>query len=247
MQTLQRLLATCVAMSAGVAPLSLASDQDADPLPSRTLWETVERQVGLLRGELGFEQLSPAVRNALRSVPRDRFVPVEQRPRAYENRPLPIGYGQTISQPLIVATMTELLGVEPGDRVFELGTGSGYQAAVLAEMGVEVYSVEIVPELGARAREVLDELGYDRVHTRIGDGYLGWPEFAPFDAIVVTAASDHIPPPLIRQLKPGGRMLIPIGNRYLTQKLVRVVKDQDGKVHTEEILPVAFVPLTGSR
>ena len=247
MQTLQRLLATCVAMSAGVAPLSLASDQDADPLPSRTLWETVERQVGLLRGELGFEQLSPAVRNALRSVPRHRFVPAEQRPRAYENRPLPIGYGQTISQPLIVATMTELLEVEPGDRVFELGTGSGYQAAVLAEMGAEVYSVEIVPELGARAREVLDALSYDRVHTRIGDGYLGWPEFAPFDAIVVTAASDHIPPPLIRQLKPGGRMLIPIGNRYLTQKLVRVVKDQDGKVHTQEMLPVAFVPLTGNR
>ncbi|MGB5733121.1 MAG: protein-L-isoaspartate O-methyltransferase, partial [Thiohalocapsa sp.] len=146
-----------------------------------------------------------------------------------------------------VATMTELLEVEPGDRVFELGTGSGYQAAVLGEMGAEVYSVEIVPELGARAREVLDELGYDRVHTRIGDGYGGWTEFAPFDAIVVTAASDHIPPPLIRQLKPGGRMLIPVGNRYLTQKLVRVVKDQDGKVHTQEMLPVAFVPLTGTR
>jgi protein-L-isoaspartate(D-aspartate) O-methyltransferase len=143
--------------------------------------------------------------------------------------------------------MTELLGVEPGDRVFELGTGSGYQAAVLAEMGTEVYSVEIVPQLGARARQVLDELGYDRVHTRVGDGYLGWPEFAPFDAIVVTAASDHIPPPLIRQLKPGGRMLIPIGNRYLTQKLVRVIKDSDGKVHTQEMLPVTFVPLTGTR
>jgi protein-L-isoaspartate(D-aspartate) O-methyltransferase len=246
MQTLQRLLAICVAMSVGLAPLTSASDQDADP-PPMALWEIVEQQVGLLHGELGFDQLSPAVLNALRSVPRHRFVPAEQRPRAYENRPLPIGYGQTISQPLIVAAMTELLGVEPGDRVFELGTGSGYQAAVLAEMGVEVYSVEIVPELGARAREVLDGLGYDRVHTRIGDGYLGWPEFAPFDAIVVTAASDHIPPPLIRQLKPGGRMLIPIGNRYLTQKLVRVAKDQDGKVHTQEMLPVAFVPLTGTR
>jgi protein-L-isoaspartate(D-aspartate) O-methyltransferase len=236
------LFATFVALSVGVAPLSWASDEDSD-----RLWETVEQQIGLLRDEFGFDRLSPTVRDAVRSVPRHRFVPTEQRPYAYENRPLPIGYGQTISQPLIVATMTELLGVEPGDRVFELGTGSGYQAAVLAAMGGEVYSMEIVPELGARAREVLDALGYDRVRTRVGDGYLGWPEFAPFDAIVVTAASDHIPPPLIRQLKPGGRMLIPVGNRYLTQKLVRVTKDQDGKVRTEEILPVAFVPLTGNR
>jgi len=247
MQTLQRLLATGLAMLLGAASLSSASDQDSDPQPGRALWAAVEQQIGLLQGELGFDHLSPAVLNALRRVPRHRFVPAEQRPHAYENRPLPIGYGQTISQPLIVAAMTELLGVEPGDRVFELGTGSGYQAAVLAEMGTEVYSVEIVPQLGARARQVLDELGYDRVHTRVGDGYLGWPEFAPFDAIVVTAASDHIPPPLIRQLKPGGRMLIPIGNRYLTQKLVRVIKDSDGKVHTQEMLPVTFVPLTGTR
>jgi len=211
----------------------------------RLLWEEVDFQVSQLRAELGFERLSPAVRAALLQVPRHRFVPEEQTTYAYQNRPLPIGFGQTISQPLIVATMTELLGAAEGDRVFELGTGSGYQAAVLDTLGADVFSVEIVPELGERARQSLSDTGHHDVKTRIGDGYFGWEEEAPFDAIIVTAASDHIPPPLIRQLKPGGRMLIPVGSRYLTQKLVLVTRDDDGAVRTREIMSVFFVPLTG--
>ena len=141
--------------------------------------------------------------------------------------------------------MTELLQVQPGDRVFELGTGSGYQAAILDALGAEVYSVEIIAQLGERARQTLDQLGHARVKTRIGDGYFGWEGAAPFDAIVVTAASDHIPPPLLRQLKPGGRMVIPVGSRFVTQKLVLVTRAKDGAIRTREILPVSFVPLTG--
>lgn len=213
---------------------------------NRALWTEVESQISQLRDELGIDRLSPRVREALMHVPRARFVPEDERRRAFENRPLPIGYGQTISQPLIVAAMTALLEVKPGDRIFELGTGSGYQAAILDALGAEVYSVEIVPELGARARDTLDELGHRGVQTRIGDGYFGWEEAAPFDAIIVTAASDHIPPPLIRQLKPGGRMLIPVGSRYVTQKLVLITRDERGAVKTRELLPVVFVPLTGT-
>lgn len=214
---------------------------------NKALWEDVAFQVSRLRTELGFDRLSPAVLETLHKVPRHRFVPDDQKRYAYENRPLPIGYGQTISQPLIVAMMTELLQVGPGDRVFELGTGSGYQAAVLDALGTEVYSVEIVPQLGASARETLDTLGHAKVKTRVGDGYFGWEEAAPFDAVIVTAASDHIPPPLIRQLKPGGRMLIPVGSRYFTQKLVLVTRGEEGAVRTREIIPVHFVPLTGRR
>jgi protein-L-isoaspartate(D-aspartate) O-methyltransferase len=214
---------------------------------NKALWGDVEFQISRLRTETGIDGLSPEVRRVLHEVPRERFVPEDQRRHAYENRPLPIGYGQTISQPLIVALMTELLDIEAGDRVFELGTGSGYQAAVLGALGAEVYSVEIVPELGARARETLDELGYSTVQSRIGDGYFGWEQAAPFDAIIVTAASEHIPPPLLQQLKPGGRMIIPVGSRFLTQKLVLVSRDPEGGVRTREILPVTFVPLTGTR
>ncbi|HOP16528.1 MAG: protein-L-isoaspartate(D-aspartate) O-methyltransferase [Gammaproteobacteria bacterium] len=222
----------------------ICADQDVIGQAERALWGDVEFQISRLRSELGFDQLSPAVRGALHEVPRQRFVPDGQRRHAYENRPLPIGHGQTISQPLIVAIMTELLQIGPGARVFELGTGSGYQAAVLAALGAEVYSVEIIPELAERAHVTLDALNY-KVATRIGDGYHGWKEAAPFDAIIVTAAVDHIPPPLIQQLKPGGRMLVPIGSRYLTQKLVLVTRDEHGAVRTQEMLPVTFVPLTG--
>ncbi len=211
------------------------------------LWQEVELQIFRLRNELGFDKLSGPVRKSLLETPRHRFVPESQRSNAYRNRPLPIGHGQTISQPLIVAAMTEMLAINPGDKVFELGTGSGYQAAVLDALGAEVFSVEIVSALGERARETLDALGHDGVETRIGDGYDGWPGQAPFDAIIVTAASDHIPPPLLRQLKPGGRLLIPIGNRYLTQKLVLVTRTPEGKIRTREIIPVTFVPLTGER
>jgi protein-L-isoaspartate(D-aspartate) O-methyltransferase len=209
------------------------------------LWAEVDGQIDRLGGSLGFDRLSPAVRSALLSVPRHDFVPPQLSDRAYLNRPLPIGHGQTISQPLIVAVMTELLQIEPGDRVFELGTGSGYQAAVLSALDAEVYSVEIVPALGENARRSFDRTGHDAVETRIADGYLGWEEAAPFDAIIVTAAGDHVPPPLIRQLKPGGRMVLPVGGRYQTQQLVLVERDEQGRVRTRELMPVRFVPLTG--
>jgi protein-L-isoaspartate(D-aspartate) O-methyltransferase len=230
-------------LAAGAGADALAQDRER----AHSLWNEVARQIAFLGDELGFERLSAPVSQALKDVPREEFVPQKQRPYAYENRPLPIGYAQTISQPLIVAIMSEMLAIEPGHKVFELGTGSGYQAAVLDQLGAEVYSVEIVPELGERARKTLDRTGHRGVKTRVGDGYFGWEEAAPFDAIIVTAASDHIPPPLIRQIKPGGRMLIPVGGRYLTQKLVLVSRDSEGRVSTREVIPVTFVPLTGRR
>ena len=185
------------------------------------------------------------VLNALNSVPRHRFVPDSQMRFAYENRPLPIGYGQTISQPYIVALMTELIGPGPDDVVLEIGTGSGYQAAVLAEIVDRVYSIEIIEELANEARARLTRQGYDNVSTMLGDGYYGWEEHAPFDAIVVTAAADHVPPPLIRQLKPGARMIIPVGGRFMTQQLLLIEKTHDDEIITRQVAPVRFVPLTG--
>lgn len=183
------------------------------------------------------------VLDAMRIVPRHSFVPKDQEPYAYEDRPLPIGYGQTISQPYIVALMTDLLDVKPGDRILEIGTGSGYQAAILSELGSEVYTMEIIGALASQAQQRFKTLGYSRIHTRHGDGYYGWEVFAPFDAIVVTAAADHIPPPLIKQLKPGGRMVIPVGGRFSIQQLVVLEKDLNGKTTLRQLLPVAFVPL----
>lgn len=233
-------------MAALLFPASTAG-QSTDESAQRALWSDVDFKVSRLRHDLGFARLSDPVRAALTEVPRDAFVPTAQRRDAFANRPLPIGYGQTISQPLIVAIMSELAAVEPGDRVFELGTGSGYQAAVLDQLGAQVFSIEIIPELAERARATLDRTGHGRVETRVGDGYFGWSDEAPFDAIVVTAAADHVPPPLLKQLKPGGRMVIPVGSRYSTQKLVLITRDADGVVRTREILPVTFVPLTGQR
>jgi protein-L-isoaspartate(D-aspartate) O-methyltransferase len=226
------------------APVLSWSDNSTE---AEMLWREVESELATIGPELGFVKLSPRVLEALKNVPRDRFVPEAQQDRAYRNTPLPIGHGQTISQPFIVAIMTELLDPQPGDRVFELGTGSGYQAAVLSRLVAEVYSMEIVAPLGARAGRILADLGYDNAHVRIGDGYKGWPDQAPFDAIVVTAAGDHIPPPLIAQLKPGGRMVMPVGSRFFTQQLVLLEKTVDGAIRTRELLPVAFVPLTGER
>ena len=191
--------------------------------------------------------ISPAVIAAMDRVERHEFVPEALRALAYEDRPLPIGYGQTISQPYIVALMTDLLEPAAGDRVLEIGTGSGYQAAVLAELGLEVYSIEIVPELGDEAAARLDRLGYDKVATRVGDGYDGWPERALFDGLVVTAAAGHVPPPLIEQLKPGGRMVIPVGEPFRVQRLVLITKAADGSLRSRQLLPVRFVPLTGRR
>ena len=186
----------------------------------------------------------PAVLEAMRRVPRHALVPAEVRDEAYRDQPVPIGFGQTISQPFIVALMTDLLEVDSRDTVLEIGTGSGYQAAILARVAGEVHSIEIVPALGERAADTLRSLGYANVETRVGDGYYGWPERAPFDGIVVTAAASHIPPPLVEQLAPGGRMVIPIGAAFATQQLILVGKRLDGTLTTRQLLPVRFVPLT---
>jgi protein-L-isoaspartate(D-aspartate) O-methyltransferase len=188
----------------------------------------------------------PKVLRAMRAVPRHRFVPERYVDQAYEDHPLPIGHGQTISQPYIVAWMTELLELQPGERVLEIGTGSGYQAAVLAELeGVEVYTVEIIPELAAEAEARLTALGYTDIHTKSGDGYYGWPEHAPYDAIIVTAAPDHLPQPLATQLAEDGRMVIPIGPPGGYQELWKFTK-ANGELTTKSLGGVMFVPLTGS-
>lgn len=246
MRTRNRTLAWLTGLLLATTIAAHAAD-DGQQRERGQLWRLVAAQISALGEEIGFDRLSPTVERALHSVPRHAFVPPRQRANAYENRPLPIGYGQTISQPLIVAIMSELLAIEPGDKVFELGTGSGYQAAVLDALGARVFSVEIVEALGRRTRELFDALGHDGIQTRIADGYHGWPEEAPFDAIIVTAAADHIPPPLIRQLKHGGRMVIPVGDRYRTQRLMLVERDTQGRIGTREILAVTFVPLTGDR
>jgi protein-L-isoaspartate(D-aspartate) O-methyltransferase len=185
-----------------------------------------------------------AVLDAMRTVPRHRFVPRSERNLSYADRPLPIGYGQTISQPYIVAYMCHQVRLSPDSRVLEVGTGSGYHAAVMAQIADSVYTIEIVPQLAERASETLTSLEYTNIRTRHADGYYGWPEKAPFDAIVVTAAPDHVPPPLIEQLAEGGRMIIPVGHPFLTQYLVLVGK-KDERVTSRQLIPVRFVPLTG--
>jgi protein-L-isoaspartate(D-aspartate) O-methyltransferase len=184
-----------------------------------------------------------ATRAAMRAVPRHEFVPGASAGRAYGDYPLPIGYGQTISQPYIVAFMTEILNAVPGMKVLEVGTGSGYQAAVLAEIGCEVYTVEIFEELATAARQRLERLGYESVTLRHGDGHYGWAEEAPFDAVIVTAAAGHIPPALVEQLRVGGRMVIPVGSVYGVQNLVLVEKDSEDEIRTRSLLPVRFVPM----
>jgi protein-L-isoaspartate(D-aspartate) O-methyltransferase len=195
----------------------------------------------------GRSELSDRVMDAMGAVAREAFVLPEYRHLAYRNTPLPIEAGQTISQPLIVALMTELLDPQPGDVILEVGTGSGYQAAVLAKLVKHVYSVEIVEELATSAAAVLQRLGYDNVTVRAGDGYAGWPQHAPFDGIVVTAAAEHLPPPLLQQLKPGGKLVIPVGEEHGYQELLVVEVDQTGKITRQSVLPVRFVPLTGER
>lgn len=205
----------------------------------------IEEDVRRTSAYLGKDVLDARVMAAMAGVPRHEFVPPRSRKAAYRNIPLPIGHGQTISQPYIVALMTDLLDVDPDARVLEVGTGSGYQAAILSELVSRVYTMEIIPDLGSQAKKRLADLSYDNVEVRIGDGYYGWPEAAPFDGIVVTAASSHIPPPLIEQLEKGGRMIIPVGSRFVTQQLLLVEKDMNGAITTRQVLPVRFVPLTG--
>jgi protein-L-isoaspartate(D-aspartate) O-methyltransferase len=187
----------------------------------------------------------PATLDAMRAVPRHLFVPDSQKPYAYDDRPLPIGYGQTISQPYIVGYMTQIIGPEKDHRVLEIGTGSGYQAAVLAQIVAQVYSVEIIAPLADQAEKRLADLSYDNVRIRHGDGYYGWEEFAPFDAIVVTAAAEFVPPPLMAQLKPGGRMVIPVGSPFMTQQLMLVTRKGEDVI-TQALFPVRFVPFTRS-
>lgn len=197
------------------------------------------------RSETGQGVISAQVMEAMGRVPRHLFVPPEVRHHAYRNRPLPIGYSQTISQPFLVAYMTELLQVNKDSKVLEVGAGSGYQAAILGELVKEVYTIEIIKPLAERASETLKSNGYINVQVQVGDGYYGWKKHAPFDAIIVTAVASHVPPPLIQQLKRGGRMLIPLGSSFMPQHLVLVEKDMQDRVRTRELLPVQFVPLTG--
>lgn len=203
-------------------------------------WETAQS-----RPWIGKDALDPRVLEAIGQVPRHAFVPAWQEPYAYDDRPLPIGHGQTISQPFIVALMSDLLETRPHHVVLEIGCGSGYQSAVLARLVKQVYSLEIVAELAQSAQESLRRQGFTNVAVRQGDGYQGWPEHAPFDGIIVTAAAPEIPPPLIEQLKSGGRMVIPLGLPYQQQELVLVEKSMDGEISRRNMLPVAFVPLTG--
>ena len=203
----------------------------------------VEAMYAETRSETGLPAMSPAVRAALGKVERHRLVPAGEASRAYRNHPLPIGSGQTISQPYIVALSTDLLNPKPTDVVLEVGTGSGYQAAVLAEVVSRVYSIELIESLGKGAAKRLEELGYGNTEVRIGDGYKGWPERAPFDGIVVTAAAPHVPQALVDQLKPGGRMVIPVGGESEIQYLKLLVKRADGGVDEKRVLPVRFVPL----
>jgi protein-L-isoaspartate(D-aspartate) O-methyltransferase len=209
--------------------------------------EMVRTQIAARRWGEAEAVRDPAVLEAFRQVPRHLFVPPALVGQAYEDRPLPIGYGQTISQPYIVARMTELVEPKKGGRALEIGTGSGYQAAILSELVGDVYTIEIIEPLGVAARERLAALRYKRVQVRVGDGYYGWLEKAPFDCIVVTAAANHIPPPLVEQLKPGGHMVIPVGNPFQPQTLVLVTKGNKGPrdIQVRSLMPVAFVPLVG--
>ncbi len=205
----------------------------------------IEQDARETGGLTGRPVISAAVLDAMRTVHRPAFVSKSDAARAYENMPLPIGHGQTISQPFIVALMSELLDLGPGARVLEIGTGCGYQTAILAALGATVYSIEIVEDLATAAAARLGALGCPRVTVKAGDGYGGWPEQAPFDGVIVTAAAPAIPPPLVEQLKPGGLLIIPIGQAASSQSLQRVRKRADGGSQTTTVLPVAFVPLTG--
>lgn len=224
---------------------SISAEEQKYANERRALVREVSQLARAAAKETGRPAINPDVLAAMSRTPRHRFVPEDQLRYAYHNRPLPIGYGQTISQPYLVALMTDLLQVKPGQRVLEIGTGSGYQAALLAELDIRVYTMEIIEPLAKNAEKALSSLYPGRVTVRHGDGYYGWNEHAPFDAIIVTAAASHVPPMLNDQLKPGGRMIIPLGSSFLVQQLVLVEKSADGRITSQEIAPVRFVPLTG--
>ena len=211
----------------------------------QNMLEKINSEVMFTSDMIGKKQLDPKVMSAMANTLREKFVPDLSASCAYDNRPLPIGYHQTISQPYIVALMTDLLELEADDVVLEIGTGSGYQAAILSQLCAQVYTIEYVSELAVTAKDRLEKLGYDNVHVRAGNGYDGWPEYAPFDGIIVTAAAPQIPPPLLEQLKPGGRMIIPVGRPNMYQELMLVEKDNEGEIKQKEIIGVAFVPFVG--
>lgn len=235
--------ALCLAAMIGLCLNAAADERMAAPrqaMVAEMVSMARDFNAGTVKG-----RIDPRVLEVMGRLPRHDYVPPALRYNAYENRPLPIGHGQTISQPYIVAVMSDLLRVGAGDTALEIGTGSGYQAAVLAELGATVSSIEIVEPLAREATARLRRLGYARIATRIGDGYHGWPERGPFDAIIVTAAASHVPPPLLAQLKPGGRMVIPVGAPFQTQQLMLVEKRPDGALVTRQMMSVIFVPLTG--
>jgi protein-L-isoaspartate(D-aspartate) O-methyltransferase len=227
--------------------LIAASDESRYAAERKALLAEIQRDAVQTADATGRARFSAHVMNAMDTVPRHRFVLPRSVASAYDNRPLAIGHGQTISQPYIVALMTELLEPKSGDVMLEVGTGSGYQAAVLSRLVKSLYTIEIIAPLADGAAKRLSELGYGNIRVKSGDGYYGWPEHAPYDGIIVTAAANSIPPPLIAQLKPGGRMVIPVGAPFHTQDLILLRKDPKGKVTTTSVLPVAFVPLTGRR
>jgi len=235
----------CFALAAAEILLPRGNDEDY----RKQREEMVRTQIATLRRSRSEVVRDSRVLDSMRKTPRHRFVPPDLVAYAYEDRPLPIGYGQTISQPYMVAKMTELLELKGEHRVLEIGTGSGYQAAVLSPLVAQVHTIEIIEPLGTAACQRLAGLGYKNVEVRVGDGYFGWREKAPFDGIIVTAAANHIPPPLVEQLKPGGRMVIPVGNPFQTQMLMLVTKGRKGPhdLQVKNLMPVAFVPLIGER
>jgi protein-L-isoaspartate(D-aspartate) O-methyltransferase len=229
----------------GVLSMSSGAAQDVYDAPRRKMVDQIAATARETANETGRASFSTRVMNAMSKVERHRFVAAGDEANAYRNSPLGIGNGQTLSQPYIVALMSDLLDLKGGEKVLEIGTGSGYQAAVLAELAATVYSIEIIEPLGRVAAQRLTAAGYSNVTTRIGDGYQGWREAAPFDAIMVTAAAPSVPPALIEQLKPGGKLVIPVGSQASHQELFVITKAADGKTQTRRVLAVRFVPLTG--
>lgn len=219
---------------------------DGGTAERKRMIEVIAAQAEATAVHTGRKEFAPAVMRAMATVPRHEFVSTLDQRSAYVDAPLPVGYGQTISQPYIVALMSDLLALDSAARVLDIGTGSGYQAAVLAEIAREVYSVEIVEELARSAARLLRRLGYEHVHVRHGDGYFGWPEHAPYDGILVAAAAPEVPAPLVEQLRPGGRLVIPIGSTFMGQDLTLIEKDTEGHVTSRKVLRVAFVPFTRS-
>jgi protein-L-isoaspartate(D-aspartate) O-methyltransferase len=246
MQPLRRAFCAWLAAASLSRSIGARAAAPSDFGSHKAMLENIERLVRETRRETGRAALSERVMSAIAKVPRHRFVPPGQEEQAYLDRPLPIGSGQTISQPFIVALMTDFMAVQPTDRVLEIGTGSGYQAAVLAELAHTVYTIEIIESLARSASERFRELGYRNIESRTSDGFHGWPEAGPFDSIMVTAAADSLPQPLVDQLKPGGRLVIPLGSPHGAQTLVFVEKKPDGTVARRAILGVRFVPLTRS-